>query len=211
MKKALLIPVILLVTGLTSSAFAEMYKWIDKNGEVHYTQTPPPADAKQGKDIEKDIRLSTGKLGNTSPATTSTSNEPAKDGMAKAREDGKKSEIDHRDYCKQQAGVLKQLTANALVKWKDDKGERILTAEEKSAKMQDIEKNIKSLCMPEMFNKTADNNAKNATASPSISTKPSTPETVNKTSPASNKSIDNKDKPLTDEMLDSIGNMPKAQ
>ncbi len=209
MKKALFIPVVLLATCLTSQAFAQMYKWLDKNGEVHYTQTPPPADAKQGKDIENDIRLSTGKLGNTPPAAKT--NEPTKDNMAKAREDGKKSEAEHRDYCKQQAGTIKQLTANAVVKWKDDKGERILTAEEKTNKIQELEKNIKTLCMPEMFDKTTTTTMNDSSSTPSVSAKPSTPENVNKTAGDSNKSTDNKDKPLTDELLDSIGNMPKAQ
>lgn len=37
----------LLVT--TSAAQAAMYRWVDKNGAVHYTQTPPPADVKSDK------------------------------------------------------------------------------------------------------------------------------------------------------------------
>jgi glutaredoxin len=42
---------VLLVTGvalamLCGAAHAQMYRWVDKDGGVHYTQTPPPADAK---------------------------------------------------------------------------------------------------------------------------------------------------------------------
>ncbi|MGD8560156.1 MAG: ankyrin repeat domain-containing protein [Gammaproteobacteria bacterium] len=33
-----------LAVGLATTAQAEFYKWVDKNGQVHYTQTPPPAD-----------------------------------------------------------------------------------------------------------------------------------------------------------------------
>lgn len=150
MKKAIYMP--LLVAGalcLINPVSAEMYKWTDKNGETHYTQTPPPADAK-GKDIEADIRLSTGKLGNTIPQAP-TKDAP-KDDMEKAREDGSKSEQKHRDFCAQQAEALKQMTANSLIKWKDaDGGERFLTAEEKETKMKDMQKNISSMCKPEMF------------------------------------------------------------
>ncbi|MBI2319389.1 MAG: glutaredoxin family protein [Betaproteobacteria bacterium] len=33
--------------ALSASAFAQqMYRWVDKDGRVHYTQTPPPAGAK---------------------------------------------------------------------------------------------------------------------------------------------------------------------
>ena len=35
------------VVALVSSSLSaeQMYKWVDKDGKVHYTQTPPPADA----------------------------------------------------------------------------------------------------------------------------------------------------------------------
>lgn len=35
---------ILLALLVSSNALAAMYKWVDENGEVHYTQTPPPGD-----------------------------------------------------------------------------------------------------------------------------------------------------------------------
>ncbi len=28
------------------SAFAEVYKWVDKNGRIHYSDSPPPAEQK---------------------------------------------------------------------------------------------------------------------------------------------------------------------
>src|SRR4051812_41960190 len=31
---------------LCSTASAQMYKWVDKDGKTHYTDTPPPAEAK---------------------------------------------------------------------------------------------------------------------------------------------------------------------
>lgn len=151
MKKAIFMPVVLLsATFIAHTASAEMYKWTDKSGETHYTQTPPPADA-QGKDIEDEIRLSTGKLGNTIPEQANKGK--PEDEMDKAREEGEKSDQKHRDFCAQQADALKQMTANALIKWKDAEGERFLTAEEKASKMQEMEKNINSMCKPEMFSK----------------------------------------------------------
>ncbi len=36
----------LVLATLCSAAFAQMYRWVDRDGRVHYTQTPPPADAK---------------------------------------------------------------------------------------------------------------------------------------------------------------------
>ena len=30
---------------LCGGAAAQMYRWVDKDGRTHYTQTPPPPDA----------------------------------------------------------------------------------------------------------------------------------------------------------------------
>lgn len=151
MKKAIFMPVILLASAMVATnAAADMYKWTDKNGETHYTQTPPPPDAK-GENIEDEIRLSTGKLGNTIPTAP---NEAPKDDMEKARQEGEKSDQKHREFCAQQNDALQKMTANALIKWKDAQGERFLTAEEKTAKTKEVQGNIDSLCKPEMFNKT---------------------------------------------------------
>jgi hypothetical protein len=32
--------------ALSAAAFGQMYKWVDKEGKTHYTDTPPPSDAK---------------------------------------------------------------------------------------------------------------------------------------------------------------------
>lgn len=151
MKRAILVPVVLLVNMMMmTNATANMYKWTDKNGEIHYTQTPPPPGT-TGEDIEEQIRLSTGKLGNTIPAAA---DETPKDDLEQARREGEKSDQKHREFCIQQKDALQKMTANALIKWKDAQGERFLNAEEKIIKKKEIQKNIDSLCKPDMFNKT---------------------------------------------------------
>lgn len=42
-------PVVLLfaLSLIATSAAAELYKWVDKNGKINYSDTPPPADAKR--------------------------------------------------------------------------------------------------------------------------------------------------------------------
>ncbi|OQX14486.1 MAG: hypothetical protein BWK73_09430 [Thiothrix lacustris] len=170
---------------LTTDAAAEMYKWTDKNGETHYTQTPPPPDAK-GENIEDDIRLSTGKLGNTIPTAPA---EAPKDGLEQAREEGEKSDQKHREFCAQQNDALQKMTANAIIKWKDAKGERFLTAEEKASKTQEVQKNIDSLCKPEMFNKSekSSGQTKESSNEPSSGASPNTPEA---NQPETNQSAD---------------------
>jgi glutaredoxin len=47
MRNALIAGIVLAV--LCGGASAQMYRWVDKDGKVHYTQTPPPADAKSSE------------------------------------------------------------------------------------------------------------------------------------------------------------------
>lgn len=49
---------------LPSVLFADMYKWIDKDGKVHYTDSPPPGQ--KAKKLDLKINTITG------PATVST-------------------------------------------------------------------------------------------------------------------------------------------
>lgn len=140
----------LLFTGLMlviSPVSAKMYKWTDANGNTHYTQTPPPTEIKS-ENIEDDIRLSTGKLGNALPQTAT---KESTDAMEAAEQAGEESEQKHRKFCQQQEAALKQMKANSLIKWKDEQGERFLKAEEKQAKIQSIQKTIDTMCNPDMF------------------------------------------------------------
>jgi hypothetical protein len=43
---------LLVLLGLPLAATAEMYRWVDANGQVHYSDSPPPAGAKSPKTID---------------------------------------------------------------------------------------------------------------------------------------------------------------
>ncbi len=38
-----------LLVGLAHSAVAGIYKWVDEDGKIHYTQKPPPKDGRRTK------------------------------------------------------------------------------------------------------------------------------------------------------------------
>jgi len=40
---------LIVFAALCGSAAAQMYRWVDKDGRTHYTQTPPPPDAKSAQ------------------------------------------------------------------------------------------------------------------------------------------------------------------
>ena len=45
--------VVLLLLIASCGAFAQIYKWTDKNGQVHYSQTPPPGQAAGAVDFSE--------------------------------------------------------------------------------------------------------------------------------------------------------------
>lgn len=131
---------------LSVTATAEIYKWTDAQGNTHYTQTPPPAKevkAENVQNIEKDIEMATGKLGNVNAKDT---DDTEQDEMAQARADGKKNTIKHKTFCDQQKSALKQLLANPVIRWKSSEGERVLTATERQSKIDEFDKNVKEMC-----------------------------------------------------------------
>lgn len=44
--RSVVLTALLWAAGFHAPAFAEMYKWVDENGNVQYTQHPPPGDIK---------------------------------------------------------------------------------------------------------------------------------------------------------------------
>lgn len=139
---------LILMLTLPYSASAEIYKWKDAEGNTHYTQTPPPAQkakAEDVKNIAQDIQMSTGKLGNVD--TQDEADDTAEqDEMAQARADGKKNTVKHKTFCDQQKAALKQLLANPIIRWKSKDEERVLTAKERTAKIDEFSGNIKEMC-----------------------------------------------------------------
>ena len=44
--RAILLAAVVLFLGITTAQAQQLFRWVDKDGRVHYTQHPPPADAK---------------------------------------------------------------------------------------------------------------------------------------------------------------------
>ena len=45
---------LLVMLSSSSAAFAELYKWVDEKGKIHYTESPPPAGSK-ALEIKKQV------------------------------------------------------------------------------------------------------------------------------------------------------------
>jgi hypothetical protein len=67
----------------TATVTAQVFKWIDKDGKVHFSDTPPPADAVKGE--AKKITISP-------PSSGGASNVPAPKAVAERAKDSAKAD-----------------------------------------------------------------------------------------------------------------------
>ena len=111
---------------------AQVYKWVDDKGQVHYSETPPPQDATQ-------LKVPTG-----GPASAPAATPEAKPDTAQAPATGTpEAKAKRCDFEKQQLKVLE----GAVVTYKNEKGEYVKMDDakrESSRKL--IEDNIKRYC-----------------------------------------------------------------
>lgn len=77
----LILPLLLLAVGLSSTVQAEIYKWTDEDGKVHYSATPPQGKTTTAEQIGEKIKFNVGKV-----QTTTETAEPEKTTTATTEE-----------------------------------------------------------------------------------------------------------------------------
>ena len=127
----------------TATVAAQVFKWIDKDGKVNFTDTPPPAEAVKGE-AKKIAGPSASPLVSAAPSKlvappTKTGTNPAKDAEKKKTdlaEKAKKDEANERiakqneERCKEAKRYLTTLDSGAPIKQSNDAGELVLMADE---------------------------------------------------------------------------------
>lgn len=105
-------------------AHAQLYRWVDKEGKVRYTDTPPPAGVKSSS-IKAPAAPEAAK-----PAAKAASKDAAKDAKkdAKAEKEDpvekEKQAATFREYCGRAKGELATLESGQRISRTDEKGER---------------------------------------------------------------------------------------
>ena len=159
--KSVILPILaLLLSQLAVTAHADVYKWTDAQGKTHYSQTPP-ADTK-AKNMAEELQLYNAKAKDSNaPAGKKEPIVPEKDlpeipkDVADAKTKGEADKKKVETFCTEQELSLKQMLANTLIRWKDEQGERLLTSDERSAKIKEAEKNLSTICAPEVLGKAS--------------------------------------------------------
>ncbi|RVU83945.1 DUF4124 domain-containing protein [Leucothrix sargassi] len=78
--KKILLPLLLLAVGTSQNLSAEIYKWTDKDGKVHYSSTPPKENPQSAQVIGDKIKANIGKV---QPVTSYKANTTEKEEVKK--------------------------------------------------------------------------------------------------------------------------------
>lgn len=163
MKKTIALASLLaLALGASAAHAAKFYKWTDDKGVTHYTIDPPPPGAKSSEvriktqsysDPEETAadpkagaaRPGTGPAGAGKPpaAKKGDGKGEGKDG---AKKDAKPAPEQYAEKCKALRSNLQSMEEHARVKVQEGGETRVLTDEEKAARLDATQREIKAYC-----------------------------------------------------------------
>ncbi len=131
---------------LTLNTQAEIYKWTDANGNIHYSAHPPAKQKVKSQDIEDRIRSAAGKY--RAPAKTEGSDSETGN-KSESKEEVKLSGPDQKliNSCKGLRKSEGQLQKNYRNIWEDNDGKKtLLDQKQRKEKIELIRKQIKEFC-----------------------------------------------------------------
>lgn len=128
----------------TATVAAQVFKWIDKDGKVNFSDTPPPAEAVKGEAKKMIIPSTSGSLANASPAApaakiladrTKESEKKKLDLAEKTKKDelAEKDAKQNEERCKEAKRYLSTLESGTPVKQSNDAGERVFMSDDERA------------------------------------------------------------------------------
>ncbi|MCG3203006.1 MAG: hypothetical protein NFCOHLIN_02909 [Gammaproteobacteria bacterium] len=134
--------------ALTLPAAAGMYKWTDADGQVHYTQSPPPAGV-QGQELKPPPRVDSESAVEDLETKQKGFEERVED-KAKAEEEAAKTAdqaAEKARYCEQLRADLAGLQTAQRIFTGEGEERRRLGEDERQAKMKDIEAKLAKDCI----------------------------------------------------------------
>lgn len=131
------------------NAHAEIYKWKDASGQVHYSATPPTHQKAKAENIEAKIKMSAGKYNPSSRIAKNKSSEENKENSSDEPEDKNAKNKPTKqliDYCEGQRKSLKLLNNNQNITWEQFGKKTKLSAAQRKSKIKNIKSNITEEC-----------------------------------------------------------------
>lgn len=152
-----------LITVCTLPAHAEIYKWTDSSGKIHYSQTPPAQTQaaknikvmqQHGRKVYKGDEVEARNYRDRTPAEedNDTAMDLADDPeLQAAAEEGKRRLAEMKTYCNKNRSTLKQILSSPIIKVREGSGERTLSAKERTDKIDELNQAHKEHCSPEVL------------------------------------------------------------
>lgn len=144
---------LLLLTIISVDATAEIYKWIDRNGNIVYSQSPPPADANSLKAPEISSPPDNGGTADKAVEAIINSENEARNRretrqqLKKDNQAKKARQKQMRQSCKKLRNNLETMKSKAhLYIEESDGNNRFLSEKELSQKILDAEQQIQNYC-----------------------------------------------------------------
>ncbi len=132
-----------LALALPSLSLAQVYKWVDADGNVHYSDKKP-----KGQDDYKSIKINTGK-GSSAPSTKPEDDTKASEAALQQKAEALQSKTPKEEYAKQCTSIeenMRKLEENSRVRVNDNGEMRYLTPEEIAAKKGQYQKMYDDFC-----------------------------------------------------------------
>jgi len=125
----------------TATVAAQVFKWIDKDGKVNFSDTPPPAEAVKGE-AKKLTVLPAANTPAPAPAKVKIAVDQAKEAEKKKTELADKAKKDeaaeqnakqNEERCKDAKRYLSTLDSGTPIRQSNDAGERVFMNDEQRA------------------------------------------------------------------------------
>ena len=148
---------LLVLLVLSTTAQAQMYKWVDSSGKVHYTDQAPPANVKQKKlDITTSPAPIVATPNKKAPVASKTladkemdfnkRRKQADDAIAKQTKEVEEAKV-AKENCERARSIQRSLEENLRITQTDEKGERVfLDGEARQKEMDRAKKGVADWC-----------------------------------------------------------------
>jgi len=136
--------------GVPNQSHARLYKWIDADGNTHYTQQPPPdgiaaEDIKLPASVNIDTEQATKSFEEQQKKEQELSEAVKKEGKERIREEEHADLI--KENCKKSKAKLENVQNTGRIKAVDEEGNVVrATEEERQRRIKEAQENIKKWC-----------------------------------------------------------------
>jgi len=129
-----------------SSTMAAMYKWVDDEGNIHYSQTPPME--RQSEQIEKPRMPAPPPKADAAPADTTTAEPTAGTESEGPSEEEIRAEKERvAEECRRARQWISEIENKPRLRVRDDSGNlRYLTEEERQARLKQAQDYLRKYC-----------------------------------------------------------------